>query len=307
VDRNPDQLRLVALKAAAARVLPPERLHAWFEAGREPGAEATFRRKVRPLLDPGTAAWWDARIAILDRGLHQQGGVGRAFAAFGRVARLLTPGLAREIEALPDPASQAAYWRARVRPRLFGPLTHALAARTPLLSPLAPNPHELARMRAGGWMRGLVERIDAVVATTLVREHPWWRPALAGRAADLGQGAAWLDPTCAAALASDRGRLSLVCGDLAATLEATPPRSLAAVSVSNVPDWLTALEEARLALAVRQAAAPGAPVVLRRVVRAGDADAFRAVGLLRDPRSDGLVARERTALYETVDLLRVPG
>ncbi len=307
VDRNPDQLRLVALKAAAARVLPPDRLHAWFEAGRGPDAGETFRRDVRPLLDEETASWWDSRITLVEDGLHRHGGVGRAFARVGRVARLLAPGLAGAIEAVPDPPAQAAYWRARVRPRLFGPLTHALAVRTPLLSPLAPNPHELARMRRGGWLHGLVDRIDAVVATSLVRDHPWWRPAFTGRPADLGRGAAWLDPARVASLAAGAGRLTLVCGDLAATLEETPLRSLAAISVSNVPDWLTETEVATLARAVRRAAAPGAPIVVRRVVSPGDDDPFVAAGLLRDPRTAGLVARERTALYESVDLLRAPG
>jgi S-adenosylmethionine:diacylglycerol 3-amino-3-carboxypropyl transferase len=307
VDRNPDQLRLVALKAAAARVLPPDRLHAWFEVGRERGAGAAFRRDVRPLLDGETAAWWDERIGLVESGLHRQGGVGRAFAIVGRVARLLAPGLARAIEAVPDAQAQAAYWRARVRPRLFGPLTHALAARTPLLSPLAPNPHELARMRAGGWSHGLVDRIDAIVATTLVRDHPWWRPAFSGRPADVGNGAAWLDPGRVAALAAGIGRLTLECGDLAMVLAATPVGSLAAISVSNVPDWLTETEEGDLASAALRAAAPGAPIVVRRVVDVGERDAFLAAGLVRDPRSSGLAARDRTALYETVDLMRAPG
>ena len=307
VDRNPDQLRLMELKAAGARVLPPERLHAWFELGRAPGVAAEYRRAVRPLLDPETAAWWDGRIELVERGLHGAGGVGRAFALLGRVARLVAPGLPRAIEELPDPVAQAAYWRARVRPRLFGRFTHLLAAHTPLLSPLAPNPHELGRMRTGGWSHGLVRRIDAIVATTLVRQHPWWRPAFAGRAAAPGHGAAWLDPANVTSLASGPGRLTPVLGDLTATLERTPPSSLAAISVSNVPDWLTPADAAALARAVRRAAAPGAPVVVRRVVRPDGADPFLAAGLLRDPLSAGLVARERTALYEVVDLLRVPG
>jgi hypothetical protein len=45
-------------------------------------------------------------------------------------------------------------------------------------------------------------------------------------------------------------------------------------------------------------------VLVRRVVTPEGADQFVAAGLARDPISDGLVARERTALYERVDVYR---
>ena len=307
IDTNSDQLRLVALKAAAARSLEPERLHAWFETGRDPDATATYRACVRPLLAGPTAAWWDERIDVVTHGLHDRWGVGRAFARFGWLARTLVPGMAAAIEEMADPAEQAAYWRARVRPRLFGPLTHFVMARTPILAPLAPNRHELARMRANRWSHGLVRRIDAVVASSLVREHPWWRPALSGRVADLGSGAAWLDPSVAATLAARAATLRLVHGDLADVLGRAAPGSIAAISVSNVPDWLAPDAEAALALAVRRVLAPGGRVLVRRVVAPPlGRDAFAAAGLTPDPLSPDMVARERTALYEQVALFRAP-
>jgi hypothetical protein len=48
-------------------------------------------------------------------------------------------------------------------------------------------------------------------------------------------------------------------------------------------------------------------VLVRRIVRPAGPDPFLEAGLVRDPVSDGLVARERTALYEAVDLFRAPG
>jgi S-adenosylmethionine:diacylglycerol 3-amino-3-carboxypropyl transferase len=237
-------------------------------------------------------------------GLHGHAGVGRPFARLGRVARVLQPRLARAIETVPDAFAQAAWWRAHVRGRLFGPLTHAIAARTRVLSGLAPNPHELERMRRGGWSHGLADRVEAVVGEVLVRRHPWWRPAFSGRAADPGDGAAWLDPGALASLAGSAPRLVLVHADLTATLGSTPAGSLDAVSVSNVPDWLDHADTARLAVAVRRAVAPGGRVLVRRVVAPDGEDPFLAAGLARDPVSDTLVARERTALYERVDLYR---
>ena len=306
VDTNPDQLRLVALKRAAATVLDAGSLHRWFEIGRDADAARTYRARVRERLAAEDARFWDARIGMVERGLHEHAGVGRAFARLGWLARLLRPGLARAIETTPDPAAQAAWWRGHVRPRLFGRPTHAIAARTPLLAPLAPNPRELARMRAGGWSHGLVDRIDRIVGTTLVRRHPWWRPAFSGRPAEPGDGAAWLDADRVRALADGPIHLRLIARDLASGLRDVPAASLTAISASNVPDWLDAPATSELALAARQALAPGGRILVRRVVRPDGDDPWLAAGLARDPVSDGLVGRDRTALYEVVNLYRAP-
>ena len=302
VDLNPEQLRLTALKLAAARVLDPETLHRWFEVGRDPSAPAAYRERVRAGLAPEDAAFWDAHIGMVARGLHGHGGVGRPFLWLGRAVRVVRPRLAGVIERSQDPSTQAEFWRRRVRPVIFGRLSHWVAANTSVLAPMAPNPDELERMRHGGWSHGLEARVDAVVASTLVRGHPWWRPAFSGRPADPGDGAAWLDPARVAALAASP-RLELVHGDLTAVLRAQPQASLAAISVSNVPDWLDPASTAALAAAVRDALAPGGRVLVRRVV-ADVTDAFVAAGLNRDPVSDDLASRDRTALYERVDLYR---
>ncbi len=61
--------------------------------------------------------------------------------------------------------------------------------------------------------------------------------------------------------------------------------------------------KAGLASAVRDALAPGGRVLVRRVV-ADVRDEFVTAGLTRDPSSDGLASRDRTALYERMDLYR---
>jgi S-adenosylmethionine:diacylglycerol 3-amino-3-carboxypropyl transferase len=216
--------------------------------------------------------------------------------------RLLQPGLAREVERTPDTTAQVAWWRRHVRPLLDNAATHALAARTGVMGVLAPDEMELRRMRETGWSRGLVARIDRVLADTLVREHPWWRPAFSGAPAELGHAAAWLDPDRLGALASAED-VDLVLGDLADVLRKQPAGSLAAISVSNVPDWLDEAACRELASAVRHALAPDGRVLVRRVVAPPD-DAFAASGLVRDPDSDTLPVRDRTALYERIDLYR---
>jgi S-adenosylmethionine:diacylglycerol 3-amino-3-carboxypropyl transferase len=307
VDINHDQLALVALKAAAARSLDDATLYRWFEVGRDPGAPDAYRDRVRPMLAEGDRAFWDTHLGALATGLHEHGGVGGPFARLGRIARFAVPGLAGQIEAVADPVSQAAWWRRRVRPVLFGPWTHFVARHTRVLAPLAPHPDELARVRAGGWTRGVADRVDGVVAAGLVREHPWWRPVFSGRPADPGFGARWLDGDALAVLRSVDGEgLELVCGDLAAVLRGAEP-GLAAISLSNVPDWLDEPGISGLAEAAAEALAPGGRLLVRRVVRTLATDPFAAAGLVRDPVSDWLPAQDRTSLYEAVDLYRRPG
>ena len=290
----------------AARTLDPATVHRWFEVGRDPRAPATYRERVRDALAKDDVEFWDARIGIITTGLHEHAGVGRPFLRLGRLARIVRPGLANAIETTPDPLTQADWWRRHVRPRLFGPLTHMAFARTRVLAPLAPNPIELERMRRTGWSHGLADRIDGVVASVLVRRHPWWRPALSGRPADIGDGAAWLDVASIRALALGDPHLELVRGELTSVLATLPAGSLTAASVSNVPDWLPAPATASLATAARRALAPGGRLLVRRIVRPGGGDPFVMAGFLRDGVSDVLLARERTALYEAVELYRVP-
>lgn len=307
VDRNPDQLRLGRLKLAASSALAPARLHAWFEDAGGAMAGQEYQTLARPALGAADADWWDRRLPLIERGLGRSTGVGRPFGWLGRLARLVVPGMAGAVERVADPLEQVEWWRERVAPRLFTRPTHWLLAHTPILGPLAPNRLERRRIRAGGWSHGLVGRIDTVVARHLVRELPWWRPFASGRAVEPGHGAAWLDQHRVARLAGSprQGAIDWRLGDLTETLEQAEARSLDAISLSNVPDWLEPSAEARLARAARQAAAPGARLVVRHVVRTGGDDPYEAAGFVRDHASELLPARDRTALYEAVDLYRV--
>ena len=305
VDRSAAQLHLVALKIAAATALRCDVRHLWFEDGHAPDAPSVYRRAIRGELAPATAAFWDRQIDLFVSGFHDHVGVGRTFSRLGRLVRLLVPGITRAIEQSPTVAEQALFWHERVRGRMFNPLTHWAVAHTRLMAPFAPDPNELARMRTHRFFEGFERRVDSVVEHNLVREHPWWRPAFSGRAADPGNGAVWLDPDRADALAEGVGRIRLVESDLIAALDAQPEGSLDAVSVSNVPDWLPRTEHPRLAAAVERALVPGGRVLVRTIM--ADESPFDGSALVRDPWSDDLVAADRTALYGRVDLLRKAG
>lgn len=309
VDLNPDQLRLGALKLAAATVLPPERLHAWFETRSDPAVRAEYRQYVRSRLAPADRAWWDRNIGLFDRGLHRSTRLARRYLALARLGRLVRPDMPRRVESFRSPAQQAAWWHRRLRWLVFSPVTHWLLGRGRAIALFSPQATETERVRRGQWSRGLARRIDGVLENVLVREHPWWRPLASGRPIDPGHGAAWLDPDRVAALAgtaAQAGCVRWVEADLTSALAAEPPASLDAISVSNVPDWLGEGGERRLADAARTAAKPGGRVLVRHLVRPAGSDAWLASGFRRDPRSDDLPSRDRTALYEAIDLYTRP-
>jgi len=301
VDLNPAQLHLTALKIASAALDPVER-YQWFEAGRVENAAARYRQVIRPRLADPDAAFWDRNAGAFEHDFHRHAGVGRSFQRFGRVMQVIVPSLRRRIEAFDDPADQQRWWRSSVEPRLFGPVTHWLARHTPALAPLAPNGHELRRMRDSGYSRAIAGRIDRVLGWTLARRHPWWRPAFSGRIADPGDGAAWLDEDVATDVASSAGAIRLVQGDLEQVLAGMPAGRLDAVSISNVPDWLDPEATARLTAALAHAVRPGGRVLVRSILIDGGLPAHPE--FVVDSAADNLVDLERTALYGRVELLR---
>jgi S-adenosylmethionine-diacylglycerol 3-amino-3-carboxypropyl transferase len=301
VDLNPAQLYLSGLKIAAAGWDAVER-YRWFECGRVDRVDEAYRTRLRPALMPDARAYWDVRIGAFTSGLHDSEGVGRTFNRLGAFVRFIVPGLARDLERVATPAAQLRLWHERVQGRLFNRVTDWFARHTPMLAPLAPHREELDRMRRGGYLRAVESRVEGIVGTVLVREHPWWAPAFVGRPVALGRGAAWLDPSRGTAVAAGAERIRLVRGDVAAVLDGLEAGSLDAATVSNVPDWLDAEAVRRLADALARALRPGGRVLIRSVLPDGGLPADPR--LARDPRSDAFTASERTALYGRVDLLR---
>ena len=301
VDLNPAQLHLTALKIAAAGLDPLER-YRWFEAGRVSSAHARYRQILRRNLADRDAAFWDAHIGAFENDFHRHAGVGRSFQWFGRGVRLLVPSLRRRIESFDDPLEQQRWWRSTVEPRLFGPITHWIARHTPALSPLAPNRHELLRMRQGGYSHAIARRIDAVLGWTLARRHPWWRPAFSGRIADVGDGAGWLDADKAGQVSATAERIRLVQGDLTTVLLGLPAGGLDAATVSNVPDWLDPKAAEGLGAALVHAVRPGGRILVRSILVDGGLPGHSQ--LETDVTFGTLVDLERTALYGRVELLR---
>ena len=98
VDFSPHQTALLAFKVAAARALTEERV--WAALGLRPAEDRlALYRTLREALEPEARAYWDARPAMVGRGvalagrqdryLHAVGGAVRVLQGDGRVRRLL--------------------------------------------------------------------------------------------------------------------------------------------------------------------------------------------------------------------------
>jgi hypothetical protein len=255
-------------------------------------------------LSPAGRAWWDGQLRLFERGLHRSIGLGRPFIALATLARVVRPDLAPRVESFADPSEQSIWWRRHLRPWVFGRASHWLLNTRPVLGLLSPNANETpvsggpagrAACDPGRWRP---ERCSSASIRGGARSRAGApRPRIRRRVAD---------PERASPSGSGpRTPPSRVRVPHAGARRLTAG-SLHAVSVSNVPDWLDPGAERELAAATRHAAAPGARILVRHLVRPPGDDPFVAAGLARDPRSDDLPARDRTALYEAVDLYTAP-
>jgi S-adenosylmethionine:diacylglycerol 3-amino-3-carboxypropyl transferase len=168
---------------------------------------------------------------------------------FGRAAMALfgwrRPVLERFLE-LDDLAAQREYWRAHLDTLGFRFATDALLSVSGLKAVYASPFLAILPSHFGRVMR---QRLAHAFATFPNRDNPYARALLLG---------ATPEPP-----AFDAGRITLVAGDAANWLERCAPASFDAFSLSNILDGAPAGYRQRLFAAVRHAAAPAAPVVLR--------------------------------------------
>ncbi len=152
VDLNPAQLRLAALKVAAAGMLESTDLIAMFSVGRRPGVARLYRHRLRPFLTSEERAYWDRFIGIFELGFHQHHPQGLRDVA-GRLAAAPVGGreLRRVIAGAPDAATQARWYEGRLRGRYWNRLSRWLIGRSALMRWIVVHPGERELMRRQGF------------------------------------------------------------------------------------------------------------------------------------------------------------
>jgi S-adenosylmethionine-diacylglycerol 3-amino-3-carboxypropyl transferase len=306
VDVEPAQLRLCALKVAAAGILESPDLVALFSIGRRPDAARLYRQRLRPKVTAGDRRYWDRHIGVFEAGLHQHRPVGLAMWVLGRLLRGIGGRrLQWIIDRAPDPATQARWYRQHLRARYWNRLTRWLLRRGSLLRWLVIHRGERDAMREEAFHEWLEAGIERSLETALIRENPYWMSLLSGSPVAPEHEEAWLRPNAIDALRRAPGVIRLRRVSIVDELASRAPGSVDAVALSNVPDWLDAAELERLWDALARALAPGGRAVLR--------SAFRTPPLPSGPAADvlrldvGLSAdatdRERTGIYAAVRVL----
>jgi S-adenosylmethionine:diacylglycerol 3-amino-3-carboxypropyl transferase len=170
-------------------------------------------------------------------------------------------------------AAQSAYWSAHLDTLGFRFATDALLSVSGLKAVYASPFLAILPSHFGRVMRS---RLARCFATFPNRDNRYARALLLGETPP--------------AQAFDAGGIALIGGDAAAYLEACAPASFDAFTLSNILDGAPAGYRKRLFAAVRHAAVPGAPVVLRSFAVATHATPHDAS------------ARDRSILWGVVDV-----
>jgi S-adenosylmethionine:diacylglycerol 3-amino-3-carboxypropyl transferase len=304
VDLAAGPLHLTALKAAAAGALAHDDLVRLFSVGRHADAGRLYAG-LRQRLAPADRAFWDRWIDLFRIGLHEQSSLGVAVAAGGCVLRLVGGrSLAEAIQAA-DLETQRRVYESRLRRRYWNRVTRWLLGRDAVTRWYAPDPRERRAMLADRYAGWLEENVSRVIATSLVRENPCWMPLLAGRPVDPGHETAWLRPEAVDTVRGAPERLRPVRASVVDALARRPPRSLDAVALSNVPDWLSPADLDRLWAELGRTLATGGRAVMRSTLRRAPRppDAASSGLIVDEAASSELTSAERTGIFVHVTVL----
>jgi hypothetical protein len=227
-------------------ILPGGRILCIASAGCTAMALAPRHKVVAVDINPVQLAYAERRF-VGDRGAR---GTAERVMAFGRSFAPLAgwwPSRIRTFLDLDDPDEQTAYWRRHLDTTRFRAALDGLLSLTALRAVYASPFLDFLPPRLGAVMRARMERCFARHSN---RANPYARALLLGELSNT-------PPPPEAKV------VRLVHADAAAFLEREPAGSFDGFALSNILDGADAAYERRLIAAVKQAAAPGAFVVLR--------------------------------------------
>jgi S-adenosylmethionine:diacylglycerol 3-amino-3-carboxypropyl transferase len=255
VDVSPAQLALVQLKARAFAALDHADLLAFLGVRPSSARLATYRG-LRSSLDDSARAFWDARTAQLERGVIHAGRFERYLRLFrdfvlplvhGRrtVSALFEPRDAAARRAFYDQRWDRARWRALFR-LFFSRLVLGRLGRDPAFFDHVQGPVA----------ERLLARTRKAFTSLPLHENPYVRYALLGAFGDALPD--YLRPEHHAAIREGLPRLERRQGRLEDVVRELPTASVDAFNLSDVAEYMSATEFARLLVALHRVASPGA-------------------------------------------------
>ena len=227
-------------------------------------------------INPTQLAYAQRRIA----GSGAEIGAAERVMGFGRALMFLAGWSDRSLKeflALTEPDSQLAFWREHLDTWRFRAGLGTLTSITALRAVYASQLLDCLPESFGSVLRRRMERVFAHHPNAT---NPYARALLLG------------DPP-PAVVSPARRTISLVLGDAASVLEASPPASLDGFTLSNILDGASPTYAQRLRSALAHAGKPDAPVVLR---------SFREPDELS---TSNRAVNDRSMLWGIVDVRRV--
>jgi len=300
VDFSPAQIALVELKMAALRVFDLETL--WRFAGVTSGADRhALYRRLRGDLSLSTRAFFDARPEIIDRGLIHGGKFERYFQLFRRVILPLVESRStvRAFLDATDRETQREIFSTRWDNPRWRTLFRLFFGRV-ALGRLGRDPSLFEHIDVDHVGDTLLQRAERALTEIPVQSNFFVEYILTGGYSRRHGLPAWLAEHEHATIRDRLDRLTLVMGELAATL-VEDERGFDAYNLSDCFEWMSPGQTASLYSAIASSARDGARLCQWNLFarRECPRDVGRAVRRLEE-RERQLHARDRAFFYERV-------
>ena len=324
VDLNGAHVALTRLKLAAAQWLPDyDSFRLFFANAASRENVAAYDRHLRPVLDPVTRDYWDARgplgrrrIEMFARGFYNHGLLGRFIGAGHLIGRLYGANPAIMLTAR-DRDEQRALFEKHLAPVFERPTLRWLLRQPASLYGLGIPPAQY-RALASDDDRGigavLRRRLEKLSCDFDLRDNYFAWQAF-GRGYAPGEDASlppYLERANFEKVRARAGRVSAVHGSMTATLRDLPAAALDAYVLLDAQDWMNDDDLTALWSEITRTARAGARVIFRtaadeRLLPGRVPDDILDRWFYDEARCRALDARDRSSIYGAFHLYTLKG
>ncbi|MGQ0743835.1 MAG: DUF3419 family protein [Acidimicrobiales bacterium] len=320
VDLNRTQLHLVELKALAVGELGHEEATAFLGGhGARPEQRRRAFSRLAPGLSPAARSYWSLHSRAIDKGVLGSGVTERFIATVvaalrtgvhptGRIERMLAAPTLEAQQRLFASEWDTPRWRA-----FFAVLLNRAVLRR------AYDPAFFAHVDNPSFARHFRAAADHTLTAIPIATNYFVHHMLTGRYPGTESGGVppYLSPDpdrrgsdASASSGGDDalGRLTLVATDVASYLATQPAQSVDGFALSNICEWLTAVQLHELLAQVVRTAVAGAPLVIRNFLGWTEIPPAWAGRIEEDrPRGETLILADRSAVQRRLAACRVTG
>ena len=297
VDLSKPQLYLAELKQTAARVFPVDGLRCLL--GLDPfGRRVFLYHQVREHLSEPARAYWDAHEEGIRLGLLDQGRFERYLATFRERVLPWIHGQGRIVELLEQSGgdAQARFFDQKWDTRRWRGVFKLFFSRAVMAR--SGRSMEQFRYVEGPVSLELLRRARHALRELPVSDNPFVEWILTGSYSDLERSHPYLSEAGARRLADSEDQIEYICGDLESVLSRCEPGRYSAFNFSNVFEYLSEEQHARILELTVRAARPGARIAYWNLFVPRHRPESLADRITRDPeRAASLLEKDRSFVY----------